>query len=228
LRPANLLPLIPPVALLASAGVHSLRRGAASAFDWFAVMTFLVFAILVGLAWSAMSFAWPPGLARQLVKLAPGFQLEPSWGLTVVGAVLVLGWLGLVWNAPRSPNRGPTNWATGMTMLWALAVCLLMSWFDYGKSYRPAAQSLARALGASPATCIAGQDLSASLRASLDYFAGIRTRPLVGASTACPLLLVSVDRHTPLPQTFDTATLVWEYRRGGGRQLEILRLYRRR
>lgn len=226
LRPANLLPLIPPTALLASAGVPSLRRGAASAFDWFAIMSFLVFAILVASAWSAMAYAWPPGLARQLVKLAPGFQLPASWD-AAVGALLVAGWLALVWKAPRSPNRGPINWATGMTMLWALAVALLMPWFDYGKSYRPAAQSLAKALGASPAGCIAGQDLSASLRASLDYFAGIRTRPLAESADACSLLLVSVDRHTALPERYAKASLVWEYRRGGGRQLEILRLYRR-
>jgi 4-amino-4-deoxy-L-arabinose transferase-like glycosyltransferase len=227
LRPANLLPLIPPTALLACAGVHSLRRGAASAFDWFALMTFLVFAILVGVAWSAMAFAWPPGLARQLVKLAPGFQLEPTWGLAAAGAFLVLGWLALVWNAPRSPNRGPINWATGMTMLWALAVCLLMPWFDYGKSYRPAAQSLARALGGQPDGCIAGQEISASVRASLDYFAGIRVRSLGEAGTPCRLLLVAADRRTPLPEGFHTASLMWEYRRGGGRQLEVLRLYRR-
>ena len=228
LRPANLLPLIAPVALLASPGVHSLRRGAASFFDWFAVMTFLVFAILVALAWSATAFAWPPGLTRALVKLSPGFQIEPSWGPAAAGVLLVAGWLALVWNAPRSPNRGPINWATGMTMLWALAVCLLMPWFDYGKSYRPAAQSLRRTLDASPNGCIAGWDLSASLRSSLDYFAGIRTQPLGEAGAACPLLLVAVDQHTTLPAAFRSASVVWEYRRGGGRQLEILRLYRRR
>jgi 4-amino-4-deoxy-L-arabinose transferase-like glycosyltransferase len=226
LRPANLLPLIPPAALLASAGVPSLRRGAANAFDWFAVMSFLMFALLVGLAWSAMAFAWPPGLARQLVKLAPGFQLQISWGLAAAGAVLVAGWLALVWKAPRSPNRGPINWATGMTMLWALAVALLMPWFDYGKSYRPAAGALSRALGASPAGCITGLDLSPSLRASLDYYAGIRTQPQIGVAPVCPLLLVA--GRTQLPEAFDNASLVWEYRRGGGRQLEILRLYRRK
>jgi 4-amino-4-deoxy-L-arabinose transferase-like glycosyltransferase len=227
LRPANLLPLIPPMALLASAGVPSLRRGAASAFDWFAIMTFMVFAILVGLAWSAMAFAWPPGLTRQLAKLAPGFNFQPSWGLALAGALLVAGWLALVWNAPRSPNRGPINWATGMTMLWALAVCLLMPWFNYGKSYRPAAQSLARALGSRSADCIAGQDVTASVRASLDYFAGIRIQPLGSAAPACTMLLVSAERRTLLAEPFSTARLVWEYRRGGGRQLEILRLYRR-
>jgi 4-amino-4-deoxy-L-arabinose transferase-like glycosyltransferase len=227
LRPANLLPLIPPLALLASAGVPSLRRGAASAFDWFAVMTFLVFAILVGTAWSAMAFAWPPGLARQLVKLAPGFSFQPSWPLATTGLVLVALWLALVWNAPRSPNRGSINWATGMTMLWALAVCLLMPWFNHGKSYRPAAQSLARAFDAASGECIAEQDLSASVRTSLYYFAGIQARPLEGAGAECRFLLVASDRKTSLPASFAKATMQWEYRRGGGRQLEILRLYRR-
>jgi 4-amino-4-deoxy-L-arabinose transferase-like glycosyltransferase len=166
-RTANLLPLIPPLALIAAAGIPTLRRGAANAFDWFAVMTFLVFAILVWIAWSAMAVSWPPGLARQLVKLAPGFHLQFSLIPPLIGALLVSGWLLLVWNTPRTPKRGPINWAAGMTMLWCLAVTLLMPWFNHGKSYRPAAQSLAQQLAAHPGSCLAGWALSPSLRAWL-------------------------------------------------------------
>ncbi|MDY0012469.1 MAG: hypothetical protein RBS40_06215 [Rhodocyclaceae bacterium] len=226
-RPPELLPLIPPLALLAAAGVPSLRRGAANAFDWFAVMTFLVFALLVATAWSAMALAWPPGLARQLIKLAPGFRLEVSWTMAALAATLLAGWMILVWRTPRSPNRGPINWATGMTMLWCMAVALLMPWFDHGKSFRPAAQSLAKALRNGPTGCIAGQNLPSGLRASMDYFADLRIEPLKDGGSSCTMLLVSVDRRTPLPQRFQQASAVWEYRRGGGRQLEILRLYRR-
>ncbi|MBL8447951.1 MAG: hypothetical protein JNJ44_11115 [Zoogloeaceae bacterium] len=226
LRPANLLPLIPPLALIASAGVQSLRRGAASAFDWFAIMTFLVFAILVVLAWTAMGLAWPPGLARQLVKLAPGFRLEFSLGPGIVGGILVAGWLALVWNAPRSPNRGAINWATGTTMLWTLAVILLMPWFDHGKSYRPAAEGLARTAHAIRAECIAVEEISPSLRASLSYFTEIPLAPLATWGHSCSLRLVAMDHREALPALPSSARRVWEYRRGGGRQLEVLQLYR--
>jgi hypothetical protein len=75
--------------------------------------------------------------------------------------------------------------------------------------------------------CISGQDVSASIRASLDYFAGIRVKPLKGSTTPCRLLLVASDHKAALPAPYAKASLFWEFRRGGGRQLEILRLYRR-
>lgn len=227
-RPPDLLPLIPPLALLAAAGAPTLRRGAASAFDWFAVMTFLVFALLLATAWSAMALTWPPGLARQLLKLAPAFRLESSWVPAALAASLLGAWMILVWRTPRSPNRGPTNWATGMTMLWCMAVVLLMPWFDHGKSYQPAARSLARMLQSTSAHgCIAGQNLAPGIRASLDYFVSIRIQPLNRESSRCTMLLVSADRRTALPPEFKDGEILWEHRRGGGRQLEILRLYRR-
>ncbi|MBL8438331.1 MAG: hypothetical protein JNM61_09045 [Zoogloeaceae bacterium] len=226
LRPANLLPLIPALALIASAGVPSLRRGAASAFDWFAIMTFVVFALLVFLAWTAMGLAWPPGLSRQLVKLAPGFHLNFTWVPGVAGGILVTAWLALVWNAPRSPNRGAINWATGTTLLWTLAVLLLMPWFDHGKSYRPAAEGLAKASAAAKAECVAADDLSPSLRASLSYFTEIRLAPASDWGRNCALRLVAMDHREILPSLPTAARRVWEYRRGGGRQLEVLQLYR--
>ncbi len=65
--------LIPASALLAASGVSTLRRGAASAFDWFALMSLAVFGVLVWLAWTAQAVGWPPGLARHVARNAPDF-----------------------------------------------------------------------------------------------------------------------------------------------------------
>jgi hypothetical protein len=73
-RPRDIpaLLLLPPVALLATPGALSLRRGAASAFDWFAMMTFTLFAGAVWVAWSAMARRRPaPGLHRDRGWLRP-------------------------------------------------------------------------------------------------------------------------------------------------------------
>ena len=42
--------LLPPLALLATPGALTLRCGAASAFDWFAMMTFSLFIVLLWVA----------------------------------------------------------------------------------------------------------------------------------------------------------------------------------
>ncbi len=224
--PAAMLPLIVPFALLAAGGVPTLRRGAANAFDWFALMTFAVFGLLVWLAWSAQAFFWPPGLARSLDRMAPEFVLEGTLFQAALGAGIFTIWLILVWRLPRSPNRGPANWAMGMTMLWCLAVTLLLPWIDHGRSYRPVAESLAISLAGEERGCVASMGLADSHRASFDYHAGLRTLPVEANETACRFLLVHDDE---LPIGMHPASRwqhIWEYRHGGGRRLEVFRLYR--
>ncbi len=227
LSPARMLPLIAPLALLAAAGVPTLRRGAANAFDWFALMTFAVFAILVWLAWSAQAFFWPPGLARSLARTAPEFVLEGSLTLAAIGVAICIVWLLLVWKLPHSPHRGPANWAMGMTMLWCLTVALLLPWFNHDRSYRPVAESLAIALAGEPPGCVASLGLNTSHRVSLEYFAAQRTVPITGNETLCPYLLAHDDR---LPADIEPDTpwqQIWEDRHAGGKRLELFRLYRR-
>lgn len=227
LTPASMLPLIIPFALLAAAGVPTLRRGAANAFDWFAVMTFAVFGLMVWLAWAAQAFFWPPGLARSLHRMAPDFILAGTMTQAALGVAIGVIWLVLVWKLPRSPNRGPANWAMGMTMLWCLAVALLLPWIDHGRNYRPVAESLAMALAGEGPGCIAAMGLDASHKASFDYYGSLRTEKVIENETPCRYLLAHDDE---LPVGVHPARQwqqIWEYRHGGGRRLEVFRLYRR-
>ena len=226
-QPDALLPIIAPLTLLAAAGVTSLRRGAANAFDWFAVMTFGAFAVLVWLAWSAQAYAWPPGLARSLERMAPEFVLHGTALQASLGAVITLTWITLVWQLPRNPNRGPANWALGMTMLWCLAVSLLLPWFDHSRNHRPVAESLAIALAGEAPGCVAGFGTSASHRAAFDYFAQVAVDDIDSNQTSCRYLLVVDSDRTLHPTLAAEWQLIWEYRHAGGKRLEIFTLYRR-
>ncbi|MCZ4303609.1 hypothetical protein O4G98_02575 [Zoogloeaceae bacterium G21618-S1] len=219
LRPASFLPLLLPVALVASAGVTTLRRGAANAFDWFGGMTFAAFALLLWIAWSAMAFQWPPGLGRHFAKVTPAFALDSLLWPAVLGIALCAIWTWLVSTAKRSPYRGAQNSALGMTMLWCLAVILLQPWFDYSKSHDPAVMSLRAALKDQPAGCLSGLGLSQSQLVSLDYRAGIRPHAI--ADKTCPLLLIAGT------EVRDMGKPLWRYERGGGSRKEVLSLYAR-
>lgn len=226
-NPEALLPLIPPCALLAAAGVPTLRRGAANAFDWFAVMTFAVFGLLVWLAWSAQVFHWPPGLSRSIARMAPDFTLHGTQFQAVLGIAICTIWALLVWKLPRSPNRGPTNWAMGMTMLWTLAVTLLLPWFDYSRNYRPVATAIAAELKSERDGCFAALGLSASHRAALDYFANLRPVMATGNLTHCRFLLLRDDQLPTGLKPDGHWRQIWEFRHGGGKRLELFRLYQR-
>ena len=225
LRPASALPVLVPLALMAAAGVTTLRRGAANAFTWFAVMCFASFALLLWIAWTSMSVSWPPGLARHLNKIAPNFVLVDPLLPSVLGVVLCLVWIGLLWSAKPGPYRGAINWAAGMTMLWCLAVVLLQPWFDHNKSYRTAATSLTAALEGQTPSCVAQIGLSPSLRVGLEYHAGLRTVPYDASDTGCAYVLAYGEARPPTLGGQWRAR--WLYQRGGGNKLEILRLYER-
>ena len=67
--------------------------------------------------------------------------------------------------------------------MWALVTTLWISWFDHASSYRSVALAVRQALPAD-ANCIERRNLGAPQRASLDYFAGLRTLP-PGHADAC-------------------------------------------
>ncbi len=218
--------LLPPLALIATPGALALRRGAANAFDWFGMMTFTFFSALVWLAWSAMALGWPDRLANRVVALRPGFvgHFEPI--ALVIGLAATLWWLWLIVTAPRSPYRSLTHWSMGFTTFWLLAAVLLLPWFDYGKSYRPVAQAVAKHMPEGQ-SCLAERDLSDTQRASLAYFVGIE--PLASDSPAgrdCPWLLVQGDTRQELAAPTGRWLTVWEGSRPGDRR-EKFRLYRR-
>lgn len=218
--------LLPPLALLATPGVLSLRRGAANAFDWFSGMAFSVFAILLWVGWSAMIFGWPERLARRAVELEPGFQgrFDPFFfGLALL---VSLWWIWTLPGLPRSPYRSLIRWTAGLATAWLLTVSLWLPWIDYGKSYRKLAATLAAQMPDRKG-CIAELNLGDAQRASFAYFERLRFTPLDGdGHTHCRWLLVQGHSRTELNPPGRGWQRVWEGNRPGDRK-ERFRLYRR-
>ena len=228
MRSAIALLLLPPLVLLAVPGVSSLRRGAANAFDWFGMTTFTLFAAIAWIGWSALVFGWPERLARQALRLEPGFVGHFS-GLAFLFAATFTGiWFWIIVTSPRSAMRGIMHWMTGLTLFWLLIVSLWMPWFDYGKTYRAVSASLENALP-KKLDCIAGTNLPLSFLASLDYFQGIRTVPQKSEEAKrCSWLLVQGNVNEPERLVASGWRQVWEGNRPSDRRAgDKFRLYQR-
>jgi hypothetical protein len=214
------LPLIPPLILLATASVHRLRRGAGQALDWFSIMTFSMLAGLVWLGASALWLGWPEKIAENFNKLAPGFdgQLSP---LALFVALLLTGaWVGLLFYLPRSPWRPVARWSGGLVVFWGLLAMLLMPIIDHAKSFRAPMRLLRSALPQNPG-CIAGRDLSLTLRAALDYHTNLDIQ--AEKNTRCRWLLTQTrSAGAALPGW----SKVWSGQRPGDK-IDKLTLYRR-
>ena len=217
------LPMLLPLSLLATASLATLRRGAANALDWFGIMTFGLLAILLWWGWAGLLLdneAHITKLFKQaLPEFVPAFRPWAFWS-AVVFSIL---WVTLVWRVGRSFRRAVVNWASGVTLVWVLAMTLWLPWIDMGKSYRSMVYSLKEALPVEHG-CIAGQNLGNAQRAMLDYFGGIVT--VAPTQNACEWLLV---QGGSLAQQTDISGR-WKQTWEGGRPGDIderYRLYRR-
>jgi 4-amino-4-deoxy-L-arabinose transferase-like glycosyltransferase len=228
-RSSFVLLFLPPLVLLAVPGLAALRRGAANAFDWFSIVMFTFLAAVAWVAWSALVFGWPARLARQAVRLEPGFVGRFSLLACVFAVAVTLMWFALISTTPRQPMRGIVHWMAGLTLFWMLVAVLWMPWIDYGKSYRPVADALAKALPAK-FRCIASANVPKFFLANIDYFHGIQPLPVGSeAGARCDLLLV----HGGAQEAANMASMGWkkllEDKRPSDRHDDdIYRLYQRR
>ncbi len=217
------LPMLLPLALLATAALSSLRRGAANALDWFGIMTFGLIAILLWWGWAGLLLDNNAKITHWLKDYQPGFEPSfheiPFW----IAVIATLMWIVLVWRVGRSIRRSVVNWAAGVTLLWVLAMTLWLPWLETGKSYRGMVVDLKRALPAHY-SCIAGDHLGDSQRAMLQYFGNITTREQTRRK--CDLLLVQGNRTSkPVEQEIGWDK-IWEGARTGDKN-ERFRLYQR-
>jgi 4-amino-4-deoxy-L-arabinose transferase-like glycosyltransferase len=225
---SSLLPLVPPLALLAALGLPTIRRGITSLIDWFAVMTFTLIGFALWAYWIAFQTGWPPRMAYRAQQSVLGF--EPSLDAIALGLGLAatLAWLVLVvWRVSRHPRalwRSVVLSSGGMVLAWLLVMTLWLPAGNHRKTYRDVAQQAGAVV--SPAhRCVRTLGMDVAQRASFAYFGGLRvddTRP------DCEWLLVA-DRSS---QPQDTAQVPGEWRASwrGQRPVdrqERFRLFRR-
>ncbi len=220
----NLLVTVPPLVLFAAHGLPTLRRGAAAAFDWFGVMAFGFFALLIWVGYLAMMTGWPPKVASNFAKLAPGFTPQFAWLPFAAALALALLWLLLVLQLPPAPSRSATRWAAGVTLLWGTFATLLMPWADHLKTYRTVAMQMKSKLPAGT-DCVVGRNLGVPQRAALSYHAGLRFQGPESESRCRYLVIQGSPKHER-----DAPGAGWtriaEFGRAGDKA-ERYRLYRR-
>jgi hypothetical protein len=213
--------LLLPLALLGAAGLFSLRRGAANALLWFALMLFGFIGLLLWVYWSAHDLGHPARLAARLTKLGMTHvgELRPwTW---VLGLLVTLAWAGFLARLQRSPLRPMLVWTSGMTFIWVLLMALFQAPLDRRLSYAGVAEALMARVPA--ADCIQTDQVRSQQRLLLTYHSALR---IVPADASCNWLLVEVRRREAEPSIAPGWVRQWEGARPGDRS-DLFRLYAR-
>lgn len=226
-----LLPMLPPLAILAAFGLPTMKRGAINAVDWFSVMTLTTCAAFIWLGWIAKQTGWPTQLARNAFKLAPGFKPEFSTIAFLVAASTTIGWFFLVhWRVSRRPSvlwRAVVLSSGGVILCWLLLMTLWLPWINYGKSYAGVARQLAQSLPEGQ-YCV-DTNVGPAQRSSFAYFGGVPFSRFRDAK--CEFLLFQ-DNHRGKDNVKTLRyggaqwRLMWEGRRPADRN-ERYRLFQR-
>lgn len=223
-RPEMGLPVLLPLAWLAAGSSATLRRGAANALYWFSIMTFAVLAIAIWIYWSAVDLGYPVALAQHLHQLQPSYQ-GSFRQLSVFAAILYcVVWVILIARMKRAPHRPLMAWAAGMTLSWGLVAFLFVHPLDGRLSYSLMMQSLAPHLPEN--SCVAGLNLSRSVKAMLDYDLDEQTlmESHVDQRT-CPVMLIEFPDNITTSE-IPAWHIIWEGQRRGN-HVEHYALYQR-
>ncbi|MBI3144774.1 MAG: hypothetical protein HYZ18_05800 [Pseudogulbenkiania sp.] len=218
------LPMLLPMAMLAAVELDTLKRGAAAFLNWFGLMTFGFFGLLIWAGWAAMNFGWPEKLAQRAKYFSPYYEPSVSALAALCALFATLVWLWAVTRRNLRGRQAVTNWAAGITLFWGLAMSLWLPWLDAAKSYRPVVASMLRALPAD-ARCVATERSHLLTRLSWHYYGGLTLTPFTaGQPIPCDYRLVN---RTPAEGLAEPGwTMIWQGRRPREKS-EIFGLFRR-
>ncbi len=217
------LPMLLPLTLLATASLSMLKRGAANALDWFGLMTFALIAILMWWGWAGLLLDNHAKITLWLKDYQPGFEPEFRTAPFIIALAASLLWLALVWRVGRSMRRAIVNWASGITLIWILAMTLWLPWLDSGKSFRNMVASLQQAMPAEYNCVARNAGMGEAQRAMLHYFGNIVTRR--DPTRHCELRLIQGSKISAPLMDHLRYEKIWEGSRTTDKN-EQYRLYR--
>lgn len=228
----KLILLVPPLVMLAAFGATSLRRGAESALDWFAIVGASFVALALWSYFVAAHTGVPPKMAASVTRLTPGFRYEVALPQLALALTATAAWIALiVWRVRRQPPmlwRGALLNAAGLVFLWTLANALFLAPLNHARTYAREASMVAERIAAVDAgTCVLAHRLLPAHRALFAWHGGLRfVAPQ--EEDACALALHRDSGRSQLDDAPPPGRwqLTWEGR-SPGRRDETYRIYRR-
>jgi 4-amino-4-deoxy-L-arabinose transferase-like glycosyltransferase len=187
----SLLLSLPALAALAAFALPTLKRSLAAFIDWFTLIFFSGCGVVIWVVWLSMQTGIPAQPARNVARLAPGFEHQLSAGLLTIAVLATLLWVWLVqWRAGRHRTalwKSAVLPAGGAALCWVLLMSLWLPLLDYARSYTAMVQQ-AKSLMGPPQACVGMQGLRRSQIAALQVEGGYRLRT-INQAQACDWLI---------------------------------------
>jgi 4-amino-4-deoxy-L-arabinose transferase-like glycosyltransferase len=222
----NALTLLLPLVALGAGSVDYLKRGAASALNWFGISLFALAGSLIWLGWFAMVVGYPSKLQERMQFLSGANNANLDIISLALALIITSIWIFTCIRARQSNRAAVTNWAVGMTFGWGLLMTLWLPWIDSAKSYMPVFKSMQRSIP-SNTSCINSLNVGQSQRLLLHYYTNLQLESIGSIQSAhCDFYLIQDERGLTRMQPGDEWRLLWQGKRAADRK-ESFRLYQR-
>ncbi len=220
------LPLLIPLTAMAGGSIETLKRGTASALNWFGLILFGLMSSLVWLGWIAMLTGNPAKIKARLSFLSGMTELNFSIIALALASALTLTWLFAIFRSQHSNRSSATNWAIGMTCVWTLLMTLWLPMIDSARSYHSVFTSLKTALPAKYA-CVTNNHLGDAQKDLLHYYTNVITLAVeIEGARNCDLYLIQDERGRDKVELGSDWQLIWSGKRISERR-ESFRLFQR-
>jgi len=222
-RPLYTLPLLPPLCIMAAAGAEMVPQRIRSVIHGGSAALFGLLGLVLWAGWILQVNG--AGLFTRFLP-ANTVHYLPVDGRLLTGALIcTLGWILLLAAVRREEALLPFSWTAGIALVWGLVMTLWIPWLEAQGSYRDVFSAVRERLPAQYA-CVASYGLGESERAMLEYFAGVRPKPLETFPTApCDLLMIGTGDGTTAPASEPDWKLLWQGTRPRDEAKERYKLY---
>ena len=223
-KDVSALPLLVPLVALAAGSVEHLKRGAASALNWFGIMLFGLIGFLIWLGWVAMITGYPAKIKERLQFLSGAHNANFNWLIFLVAMAITVIWVLVCLRAKHTNRSTVSNWAVGMTFSWSLLMSLWLPLIDSARSYQPVFQGMDLAIP-KHYNCINSLHVAQPQRLLVNYYTDITLKPVTTLQqVSCDFYLIQTNPSKNITQLEKDAKLIWKGKRAADRK-ESFSLY---
>jgi len=225
-KDVSALPFLIPLVAMAAGSVEHLKRGAASALNWFGVILFGLIGFLIWLGWIAMTTGYPTRIKERMQFLSGAYDTNFNWLTFLVAVAISIAWVLVCVRAKQTNRSTVSNWAMGFTFGWSLLMTLWLPLLDSARSYQPVFTSMLKTI---PNTyhCMNSLGLGQPQRLLLNYYTNITLQPVTNLQQlSCDLYIVQIAKNKEKVQPKQRWKLIWHGKRAADRK-ESFSLYAR-
>ena len=209
---ALLMPFLIPLSTIAASSIETLRRGAASAMNWFGIILFSTILFLIWLGWNAMLTGFPQKTYERMQFLAQTNESHFNIFILIIAILLTAIWIFSMIKVRITNRSCTTNWSVGLTVSWALLMALWLPWINHKKDFSPLFLSMEKVI--QDKACLTTHNINDAQIDLIDYYLNIKaTRE--GDRSNCRYLLIYQLHKKDLPPMSENWKLIWNEKQPG-------------